>query len=62
MDLKLWAELNMVGNVSYGDYLKMTPEEANACYAALQQVVNEAKTKRDREAQLDAIAAQYRQR
>lgn len=61
MDLKLWAELNMVANVSYGDYLKMTPEEANACYAALQSVVNESKRKRERESQLDAIAAQYRQ-
>lgn len=60
MDLKLWAELNMVGNVSYGDFLKMTPEEARACHEALHSVVNEAKTKRERESQLDQIANQYR--
>jgi hypothetical protein len=61
MDLKLWAELNMVGHVTYSEYLKMTPEEANACYAALQGVINESKRKRERESQLDTIAAQYRQ-
>lgn len=42
MDLQLWAELNLIGKVSYQEYLDMTREEAVACYQALRQSIERA--------------------
>ncbi len=42
LDLKLWAQLNLIGKVSYEEYLRMEPEEARACYLALKQAVDSA--------------------
>ena len=38
--MDLWAELNLVGNVSYSEYLAMTDEEAVACHRALHKAVS----------------------
>lgn len=44
MDLQLWAQLNLIGKVSYQEYLDMTPEEARACFNALNTAVERAKS------------------
>ena len=36
MNLSLWAQLNLYGHVSYSEYLAMSPEEAMACFKALE--------------------------
>lgn len=43
MDLRIWAHLNLVGNVSYSDYLNMSPTEAEACLEALNSAIEETK-------------------
>lgn len=50
LDLKLWAQLNLIGKVSYEEYLRMEPAEAQACYLALKQAVDQAKSVPDAQA------------
>lgn len=67
MDLDLWAQLNLIGHVSYQDYLAMTPEEAMACLYALNSAIDKAKKSREAEdkrrhseAALAALENKYR--
>lgn len=67
LDLELWAQLNLIGHVSYQDYLLMDQDEAVACLQALNSVIEKAKKARENEdrarqskAALDAIEAKYR--
>ena len=39
LDLRLWAQLNIFGHVSYSEYLQMEPEEAQACFMVLKEVI-----------------------
>ena len=49
MDLEVWAQLNLIGHVSYSEYLAMTPEEAMACLHALNRVIEKAKQPNEEE-------------
>jgi hypothetical protein len=58
MDLALWAQLNLIGHVSYADYLDMTPDEAHACYKALERAIHhktEVQKEPDRFAAFDEL-------
>ena len=58
MDLHLWAQLNLIGHVSYADYLDMSPEEALACYKALEHAItqkSQAKAQPDPFAEFDKL-------
>lgn len=45
MDLHLWAQLNLIGHVSYESYLAMDPAEAMACYKALEYALSQSQAK-----------------
>lgn len=49
MDLRIWAHLNLIGNVTYSDYLNMSPTEAEACLEALNAAIEETKEKQREE-------------
>lgn len=49
LDLELWAQLNLIGHVSYADYLLMTQDEAIACLKALNTVIDKAKQSKEAE-------------
>ena len=60
LDLKLWAQLNLVGNVTWQDYLSMTPVEAEACLQALNDVLSESKSKGATQQSFDSLVDHYR--
>lgn len=60
MELDLWAQLNLVGHVSYGDYCNMTRDEAIACLEALNRVIDEAKQKAERQRSFDDLVNKYK--
>jgi hypothetical protein len=60
LDLTLWANLNLVGSVGWQDYLSMTPEEAQACLKALNDVITESKRHSQRQADFDRHVERYR--
>lgn len=58
LDLELWAQLNLIGHVSYQDYLLMSQDEAIACLKALNSVIDKAKKSReDEERRRQTLAA-----
>lgn len=63
MSLDLWAQLNLIGHVSYQDYLEMTHEEAVAALEALQraieQVASQKKSQVEAQNGFDALCDKY---
>mgnify|MGYP006267041183 CR=1 FL=1 len=59
MDLALWAQLNMVGHVSYSEYMNMTHEEAMACYEALKKVIDDVKAENEQQAVRNKITGSF---
>ena len=60
LDLTVWANLNLVGNVGWQDYLSMTPDEANACLKALNDTINESKKQAQRVTDFERHVERYR--
>jgi hypothetical protein len=59
MELDLWAQLNLLGHVSYSDYLNMDHEEARACYLALKRAIDAAKHEQSSRAAFESHASNY---
>lgn len=59
MNLELWAQLNLLGHVSYSEYLAMTPDEAQGLYRALAAAVQKAKSEQQALAGFEAHAKRY---
>lgn len=59
MDLNLWAQLNLIGHVSYQEYLDMTREEAVACFNALNSAIERAKSNQFSTASAEAHFSRY---
>lgn len=63
LDLELWAQLNMVGNVSWSDYMyNMSPEDAEAALAALNSVIEKSKRQQQKRDEFERFASQYEKR
>jgi len=61
LELHLFIQLNQVANITWHDYLMMTPDEARAILQAAEEVLSKVKSRSTAQASFDNLVERYRQ-